>query len=170
VFDDGTGRPVDVDLRGSEEEVRTRAAAHEGSAGAADAGGEGDAPPRPKRGRGRPRLGVVGKEVTLLPRHWAWLDAQQGGASATLRRLIDRARKEAEGQEEVRAARDSAYRFMAALGGDLPGYEEALRALFRGDAETFSRETHDWPPDVRDHAALLATTAFGRPVAAEGDR
>ena len=162
VFDDDGGRVIDLDLRGPEAQVRARAEALATSLEARPSKSDvASARLQPgRRGPGRPRLGVVGKEVTLLPRHWAWLDAQKGGASATLRRLVEAARRRSDGSERVRRARDAAYRFMAALAGDLPGYEEALRALFRGDAAGFSRETEDWPEDVRAYAAALSADAF----------
>ncbi|GAB1406644.1 DUF2239 family protein [Thermomonas brevis] len=120
-----------------------------------------EAPPAPpKRKPGRPRLGVVAREVTLLPRHWDWLAAQPGGASVALRRLVDAARKVGAGDDARRAAQETAYRFMQALAGDLPGYEEAIRALFAGDFGRFEGHIAHWPDDVRDHAALLAADAF----------
>ncbi|HEX5182057.1 MAG TPA: DUF2239 family protein [Allosphingosinicella sp.] len=125
VFDDATGQPVDLDLW--------------------DAGRAAEAP----RGRGRPRLGVVAREVTLLPRHWEWLARQPGGASAVLRRLIEEARKAIPGP---RAARDAAYHFLTAIGGDRPGYEEAVRALYRGETERFRALIANWPADVRLYA------------------
>src|SRR4051812_45954287 len=72
---DAEGRQVELDLRGGPEEAAARAAA------AVDP----SPTPAPARGRGRPQLGVVAREVTLLPRHWEWLGAQPGGASVTLR-------------------------------------------------------------------------------------
>jgi hypothetical protein len=104
------------------------------------------------RGRGRPSLGVVPREVTLLPRHWDWLAAQPGGASVALRRLIDTVRKDAATAQRTR--RDAVYRCMAAFAGDLPGFEAASRALFADDAAGFVTLLADWPADVRDH--LLA--------------
>jgi hypothetical protein len=126
-YDDEDGRVVDLDYR--------QAAAEE-----------------PPRGRGRPRLGVVAREVTLLPRHWDWLSAQPGGASAALRRLVETARK---APPSLEARRDSAYRFMADRCGDRPGYEEALRALYRGDRVRFDSLVAAWPDDVRAYIARL---------------
>lgn len=159
VFDDGTGRVVDLDLRGTDEEVAVRAEAF--AEALAEAGpGTGPLTPGP-RGPGRPRLGVVAKEVTLLPRHWAWLAAQRGGASATLRRLVDEARRAGAAQERVRRAQDAAYRFASAMAGDRPGYEEAMRALFGGDRGAFASQIEAWPDDVRRHVLALAADAFG---------
>jgi hypothetical protein len=104
--------------------------------------------------RGRPRLGVQAREVTLLPRHWAWLAAQPRGASATLRRLVDEAQREQRGARGMR--QDAAYRFMQAICGDRPGYEEALRALYQGDAARFDAAIAAWPEDVRTYLARLA--------------
>jgi len=168
VFDDTTGRPVDLDLRGSDDEIRTRA--RQLAAALEPGAHDGPSPGTARRGPGRPRLGVVGKEVTLLPRHWAWLAAQPGGASATLRRLVERARKDGEGQDQVRRARDAAYRFMSAVAGDLPGYEEALRALYRGNRSDFRERIAGWPPDVVDHASRLTARAFGEGPPRESPR
>lgn len=112
------------------------------------------------RGRGRPKLGVTAREVTLLPRHWDWLAAQPGGASATLRRLVDAARASGSARERGRRAQESAYRVMQALAGDLPGFEEASRALFAGDGARFAECSAAWPADLRDYAAELAAPAF----------
>lgn len=109
---------------------------------------------------GRPRLGVVAREVTLLPRHWAWLAQQRGGASATLRRLVDEARRNQAQADAQRLARERTYRFMSAMTADWPGFEEACRALFAGDGRAFRRQTAGWPADVRDHLAGLGRDAF----------
>lgn len=146
VFDDTTGQQIDLDLRGSDEEVRARYAN--------PASGNGPAEPR---GRGRPKLGVTAREVTLLPRQWEWLNAQPGGASVTLRRLVEEARRRE--QENGRPARDAAYAFMAAMAGNLAGFEEASRALFRGNRERFEALVSHWPADVGAHALRLA---FGK--------
>lgn len=110
---------------------------------------------------GRPRLGVVAREVTLLPRHWAWLSQQPGGASAALRRLVDEARRTHATRDARRQATERAYRFMSAIAGGLPGFEEAARALFAHDGAGFDRCIAHWPADVRSHLAFLARDAFG---------
>ena len=169
VFDDSTGRVIDLDLSGTEAEVAARyptPAAAGSSAGSAPDGmapdgvEQDDAAPPAKRGRGRPRLGVVSREVTLLPRHWDWLRSQRGGASATLRRLVDRARTETAGTDSVRRAQDAAYRFLTAMVGNEPGFEEAMRALFAADEDRFVAESEAWPEDLRDYGRALATPAF----------
>jgi hypothetical protein len=157
VFDDVTSRPVELDLRGSVEDVARRYARPQGE----DPSGAGGPDPAPRLGPGRPRLGVVAREVTLLPRHWAWLSSQRGGASATLRRVVEQARKDSAGCDRAREAQDATYRFMAAIAGDQPGYEEALRALYSLDGEGFETHTASWPADLGEHARRLAAGAFG---------
>lgn len=156
IFDDRTSQQIEVDLRGSSAELLRRLAEDDVAVKT-----EGEPAPVPrKRGPGRPKLGVVAREVTLLPRHWQWLAAQPGGASVTLRRLVEGARKTRAGQDRRRAAQESAYRFMSAMAGNEPGFEEAIRALFAGNVAGFEDHTHAWPEDVRDHAALLAAEAL----------
>jgi len=125
-------------------------------ASAADAGAQ---PAR--RGVGRPKLGVVAKEVTLLPQHWEWLALQPGGASVTLRKLVHEARRQQAAAGDFRAAQERCYRFLQEMAGDLPGYEEALRALYRRDAAGFSEAAAAWPPDIREHARALGAGSFG---------
>ncbi len=96
------------------------------------------------------------REVTLLPRHWEWLGNQPGGASVALRRLVDEARRASGDRDHHRAARDAAYHFMSAMAGNLPGFEEASRALFAGERRRFSQHIAGWPADVRDHIVKLA--------------
>lgn len=154
-FDDTTGFVIDLDLRGTAADVAARlskAAAPDGRPPDRPRPAE-DIGPRP---RGRPALGVVAREVTLLPRHWAWLATQRGGASAALRRLVDEARRSDDGQSRSRARQEIAYRFMSALAGNLPGFEEASRALFAGDQDGFAAHTAAWPSDVRAYARQLA--------------
>ncbi|MGE0552491.1 MAG: DUF2239 family protein [Gemmatimonadales bacterium] len=153
-FDDATGTVVDLDLRGSVAEVGARYAS-----GAVP---EVQPPPREpaRRSPGRPRLGVVGRELTLLPRHWDWLAAQPGGASATIRRLVDQARKAGAGREQRRRAQEAAYGFIRVQGGNLPGFEEATRALFAGDGARFAALIEGWPEDVAKYALRLAEPGF----------
>jgi len=127
-FDDDTGRQVDLDLRPTQEQ-----------------------PLAPKRGR--PSLGVQAKEVTLLPRHWDWLARQRGGASATLRRLVEEALRKGRTEQECR---DAAYRFLSVMAGDLPKFEDAVRELYAGNPVGYHHFTHGWPPAVRDHGRQLA--------------
>jgi hypothetical protein len=142
VFDDATGALVDLDPRGDDAEGLARLPL--------------EAPPEAPRSRGRPRLGVVPREVTLMPRHWDWLNAQPGGASVALRKLVEAARKADGAAERSRDAKAAAYRFLAAIAGDLPGFEEAARALFADDRRAFTGRIAAWPQDVRDHAIRLA--------------
>jgi uncharacterized protein len=154
VFDPNSG-PVDLDFRGSLEDVLARLpdTADAPLAISEPAG----APPR---GPGRPKLGVVAREVTLLPRHWEWLARQPGGTSVALRRLVDEARRTSKDKDRIRHAQETAYRFIAAMAGNKPHYEEVARALFARDAGRFEAWTKDWPADVRDHARRLAAAAF----------
>jgi len=126
-FDDETGKQVDIDLRP-------------------------ESMPAP-RSRGRPALGVEAKEVTLLPRHWAWLARQRGGASATLRKLVEEALRQG---RSPRDCQDAAYRFLAAIAGDLPKFEDAARELYAGNRVGYDHFTHGWPPAIRDHGRELA--------------
>jgi uncharacterized protein len=142
VFDDATGSQVELDLRGDEEQVRARYRAAPQTVEA--------------RGRGRPRLGVVAREVTLLPDQWEWLAAQPGGASVVLRKLVQEARRAGSGRDRMRRAQERCYKVMVALAGDRPGFEEAARALFRADMDAFRRLTERWPNDIREHLLRLA--------------
>jgi hypothetical protein len=151
-FDDATGRVVDLDLRGTKADLIGRLAAPVTSAAVQLRAPEAiSAPPA----RGRPKLGVVAREVTLLPRHWEWLSAQPGGASVALRKLVEEARRTGGTRQQMRAAHEASYRFMLALAGDLPGFEEAIRALFADDRGRFEEHTAGWPPDVRAYAVRL---------------
>jgi uncharacterized protein len=168
VFDDETGAAIDLDLRGSPDEALARLGtplAHRPGNRSfpkwpTESAGTGAREDSASPSRGRPRLGVVGREVTLLPRHWSWLNEQPGGASAVLRRLVEEARRADSGKNQARTLREYAYRFMSAIAGDLPGFEEATRALFAGNAEAFDQHISDWPPDVRAHAQRMATRSF----------
>lgn len=154
VFDNTSAHPVEFDLRGTVEDVVARI-----DQAAPSAAEPAESENRP-RGPGRPKLGVIAREVTLLPRHWDWLAAQPGGASVTLRKLVEDARRAAEGADRRRTAQEAAYRFMSAMAGNAAGFEEATRALFAADAAAFESLTHTWPADVRDFARELASRAF----------
>lgn len=157
VFDYTSGKTLHLDLSGSEKDIRARlAAASPATVTSASDEPSSSAP----RGPGRPKLGVVPREVTLLPRHWDWLNAQPGGASVALRKLVEEARKTRGQSDTLRARQEAAYRFLSAIAGDWRNYEEANRALFAGDAVRFRDLTESWPADVRDHARHLASAAF----------
>lgn len=143
VFEDKSGRQIDFDLSGTPEEVLARAKPKEPEA-------------EPERyGPGRPKLGVVAREVTLLPRHWEWLEQQPQGISAAIRRLVDEARKREPNKERARMARAAASRFMWVMAGDLPHFEEASRALFAKDGKRFAELIRRWPADIRKHLEHL---------------
>lgn len=150
VFDDVTGGLIDTP---PSPEQAAKLASKASSASPS-------ATPVPAPGVGRPRLGVVAREVTLLPRHWQWLSAQPGGASAALRRLVDEARRTHAGRDAQRAAAERAYRFMSAIAGHEPGFEDASRALFAQDGAKFASRIEAWPHDVRIHLERLAQGAF----------
>jgi uncharacterized protein len=159
VFDDATGGVIDLDLRGSSEDVLGRLDRQSRGAAQKSDPDRNTQPETGPRGRGRPKLGVVAREVTLLPRHWDWLAAQSGGASAVLRRLVDEARRSDAGRSRRHAARDAAYRFMSAMAGNFPGFEEASRALFADDRKGFAQQIADWPVDIRAYLMRLASGA-----------
>jgi uncharacterized protein len=134
IFEDETGREVDFDFRGTADDVIARAK-----------------PTPTPAGPGRPRLGVVSREVSLLPRHWEWLERHPQGISAGIRRLVDGARKREPDEDRARVARAAASRFMWVMAGDLPKFEEASRALFASNRTRFEELTRSWPVDVRKH-------------------
>ncbi|WGS50164.1 DUF2239 family protein [Paraburkholderia sp. D15] len=170
IFDDVTSQPIEFDLRGTPQEIVARLKKQAGDATDANAAHSAatdsdtttaatsaeDAP----RGRGRPKLGVVAREVTLLPRHWDWLNAQSGGASVALRKLVEAARVAGEDRHRQRVAQEASYRFMTALAGNLPNYEDATRALFADDRTRFTQIVETWPADVCAFASRLAERAF----------
>lgn len=154
-FDDATGAIIDFDLRGSNAEIVARLTQRARQ----EAARRQSAAPEAKQGPGRPKLGVVAREVTLLPRHWEWLGRQSGGSSNALRRLVEEAIRSDGGRTAARAAQEVCYKVCTTLAGNLPGYEEAMRALYRGDAKGFTQHTARWPKDVRTHARKLAANA-----------
>lgn len=156
LFDEATSEPIELDFRGTRADLLKRLERRVGPRPPADAASA-DVP----RGPGRPKLGVVAREVTLLPRHWEWLNGQPGGASVALRKLVEQARRDQGGRDRIRRAQEATYRFMSAMAGDRPGFEEASRALFAGDRPRFDRLVKSWPADIRTHARKLAAAALG---------
>ncbi len=150
IFSDSTGKEMDFDLRGSESDVLQRLQVYISQ------------PEPANMGPGRPKLGVISREISLLPRHWEWLSTQSGGASATLRRLVDEARKQSSSKELVKQSQERAYKFMAAIAGNLPHYEEALRALFSGNKKRFEAQIKDWPKDIKQHSIDMAGAGFNK--------
>jgi hypothetical protein len=163
IFDAATSAPIDIDFRGSVPDVLARLPETAKAPVAAD-----QAAPPAARGPGRPKLGVVAREVTLLPRHWDWLAQQRGGASVALRGLVDEARRTHDGKDRIRHAQDAAYRFMSTMAGNRPNYEAAIRALFAGEPVRFATLIAEWPADVRKHALKLAEPAFNHEPQARG--
>lgn len=143
IFEDHTGRQVDFDLRGTLAETLARAL-----------------PARVRTGPGRPKLGVIAREVSLLPRHWEWLEEQPSGASAAIRRLVEEARKREPGEQRTRLTIEAASRFLSAMAGNLPGYEEATRALFGRDGERLDELIREWPQDIRQQVQRLVRDLF----------
>jgi uncharacterized protein len=165
VFDDATGNVIELDLRGSDAEVVERLSVPPEARKGRYRSTPGDVPDSNEttsetsaglRGRGRPKLGVIAREVTLLPRQWDWLSTHPGGASAVLRRLVDEAKKKGDADLQRRAAQEAAYRFLTTIAGDQPGYEEAIRALFAGDRIALEQRVESWSADIRAYALRLA--------------
>jgi len=142
IYNDATGRAIDIDSRGSDAEILSRLS-HPAP------------PPRP-RGRGRPKLGVVAREVTLLPRHWQWLGSQPGGASIAIRNLVETARRANQEIDQRKQRQEAAIHFMSAMAGALPNFEEARESILANDRERFAELIARWPTDIRDHSTKLA--------------
>ena len=140
IFEDQSGKQVEFDFSGSSDEMLER-----------------EAPPQtPRSGPGRPKLGVISREVSLLPRHWDWLEQQSPGISGALRRLVDEARKREPGKQRARIAREATAKVMGSMAGDLPGFEEASRALYGKNQKRFEELIRGWPKDVRKHLLKMA--------------
>jgi hypothetical protein len=159
VFDAATSSPIEIDFRGTLKEVLARLPEARNIAPAAPEAEPGSSA---SRGPGRPKLGVVAREITLLPRHWDWLAQQRGGASVAIRKLVEEARRAGEDKDRIRWAQEAAYRFMSVMAGNRPHYEDAIRALFADEPGRFKQLIAEWPKDVRDHVVRLAEQAFDR--------
>jgi hypothetical protein len=162
IFDNASGKQIDFDLRGTEQEIAERIRKHY------PANDE-----WAKRPAGRPRLGVVSREVTLMPHHWEWLAEESGGASAALRRLVEAARRAGPSEEaRLRRIHERTYRFMSAIAGNFPNFEEASRALFANNVPGLKKLIGKWPTDIRRHTLNLCAdvrpTASGSPGPSSG--
>jgi len=161
VFDADTGTQRDLDLSLGQAQLEAHLREIESQRQPASETVPDAKPAGVRRGPGRPRLGVVSREVTLLPRHWTWLNEQPGGASVSLRKLVEQARRASSEKDQVRKAQERCYRFINTLAGNLSGFEEACRALYAADAAGFDAQTRLWPVDIRKHALRLAAPALG---------
>lgn len=152
IFEDRSGQQIDLDLRGTPEETLERLREHPWLRGRQEAAEK-------RTGPGRPKLGVVSREISLLPRHWDWLNEQPGGASVTLRKLVEDTMRRSQGKDRARRSRDAVSKFMWAMAGNLPGFEAASRAFTRKEHDAFDRLIEDWPADIREHVRKLTTIA-----------
>lgn len=159
IFDDVTSKRIEIDFRGTTEDVVERLERTEASAVATPEIPE-------KRGPGRPRLGVIPREVTLLPRHWDWLNQQPGGASVALRKLVEAAKRSCRAADRARQSQEAVHRFMYPMAGDFPDFEEAARAFYAGNHQRFDELVAPWPADVRDHLRKLVAVAIQAEAAA----
>lgn len=158
IFNDHTGCVLEVDIRGTDAETLARLPKEFPNDEVKESESvEADQSSFHPRGRGRPKLGVIAREVTLLPRHWDWLSAQPGGASVALRKLVEEAKRRTATREDRRRIQERVYQFMSAMAGDMAGFEESTRALFAGDSNKFIQLTAEWPGDVREYALKLAS-------------
>ena len=164
IFNDTTSDVIEFDWRGSEEEFQARLAQLPSTDSSVSPDQETPPPddelPNVTKGPGRPRLGVVAREVTLLPRHWEWLASQTGGASVALRKLVEVARRTSEVKDRVQRASAVGYKFMSTMAGHEAGFEEASRALFAGDQSGFEAIIAVWPTDIQTHLKKLLVDAF----------
>ncbi len=149
IFSDSTGRQMDLDLSGSEKDVIERLKMYETK------------PTTPHVRAGRPKLGVIPREISLLPHHWEWLLNQDGGSSSAIRRLIDEKTKPLPlAKDKIKQAQEVTYKFLSAIAGDLPHFEEVTRYLYRKDKKKFESLMADWPKDITRHTLALAAEVF----------
>lgn len=147
VFSDLTGRQIDIDLSGTDKQVLDRLKVYSPQELQANTGA------------GRPKLGVMPREISLLPNHWEWLLNQDGGSSAVIRNLIDEKMK-SRSKDKVKSAQETTYKFLSAIAGDLPNFEEAIRFLYRKDKKKFSELISSWPKDIIKYSMMLASDVF----------
>ncbi|MCH7331632.1 DUF2239 family protein [Acinetobacter modestus] len=143
IFNDQTGRQIDLDLSGSEQNIQQRYAE-----------------PEMVKKVGRPKLGVISREITLQQKHWDWLDQQSSSASAVIRKLIDKELNDPNSESNRMLAKQATDRFMSAMLGNMPNYEEATRALYQGDREVFLDLIRDYPKDIKEYLTLKTQNIF----------
>ena len=149
IFSNSSGKQMDLDLSGSQKVILERLKIYQASHFS------------PATGPGRPKLGVISREVSLLPQHWEWLSNQSGGASATIRRLVDEKIKEpVSAENQIKQAQEVVYRVLSSLAGNLPNYEDVIRFLYRRDKKSFRNAMSDWPKDVVSHTMALSKRVF----------
>jgi hypothetical protein len=149
IFSDSTGKEMDLDFSGTEKEMLSRLKVYAST------------DPTSSPGPGRPKLGVVSREVSLLPQHWEWCSMQEGGASAAIRRLVEEKTKAPmSAKDKTKHAQEVAYRFLSAIAGNLPNFEDAIRFLYRRDKKKFKELIADWPADLVTHTMNLTEAAF----------
>lgn len=149
IFCDVTGKTMDFNFHGSKQDVLRRLEKYTLAE-----------EPKEPTGPGRPKLGVISREISLLPRHWEWLATQAGGASATIRLLVEDARKKSSDISSVKQMQERVYQIMFVLAGDFQGYEEALRALYKRDSNAFFRNVKSWPKDIQKYLSEVAIPVF----------
>lgn len=143
IFNDQTGRQTDFDYTGSEQEIRERYAE-----------------PESTKKVGRPKLGVISREITLQKKHWDWLDQQSASASAIIRKLIDKELDDPNSESNKMLAKQATDRFMLAMLGNMPNYEEATRALYQGDKQVLITLIQNYPKDIQEYIFKLSKNAF----------
>jgi hypothetical protein len=157
LFSDATGKVMEINFQGNLKTVLQRLAVFQ-----TDTKNPETKNVETQPGPGRPKLGVVSREISLLPNQWEWLASQPGGASPVLRRLVDEARRKANTEPTPAQLQEKAYRFLSVIAGDLPLYEEALRALYQSDQKKFITAMKSWPEAISSYALALTGTLFSK--------
>ena len=109
-------------------------------------------------GPSEPRRGLPRGITAAAPLGMA--GTEPNGASAAIRRLVDEARKRDPEGERAREAATASSRFMSAIAGNMPGFEEASRALFAHDGARFADLISAWPGDIRAQLQRMAGPWF----------
>ncbi|MES2802482.1 MAG: DUF2239 family protein [Bdellovibrionota bacterium] len=149
IFSDLSGKQMDLDLSGADKDVIDRLSVYKAAEASVSVSGP-----------GRPKIGVKPREVSLLPLHWEWLSTQSGGASATIRRLVDEKMKAPTPKDKIKQTQESVYTFLNSIAGDLTNFEDAIRFLYRQDEAKFKDAIADWPKDLKKHTLTLSRGVF----------